>query len=416
MDDRPQDRREWLRREVAGWVRDGLISPQQGEAILAHRPADEPLAARSRTTKRVAVIFGVLGALLVGLGVILLFATNWQAIPRWIKFGVILLATGGAYALGYWLRYARGYSAVGSALILLGGLLYGAGIFLVGQMFHVQAEPHYGLLLWAVGVLPLAYAIPSPPLVTLAAVLLAVWVGAVSIFGLEHYGIDDQILVFRNLLAAGIILYGLGRLHGRVRGVGPLGRAPLVTGGLIVLLTYLLFTTPWTAGWAPPRDPALPVAIAALLYGLLGGAAATLLGLIALAPDRRRSIAELAGLGILLAWIWVMPWVAPVLRRTVGGGSDLAWLFVLGENLLLFGICLGAVALGVARNDRALVNLGLVFFALGVAMRYIDLIGRMVTTSLFFIGGGVLLLGGGWLIERTRRRLLARMEARADGA
>jgi uncharacterized membrane protein len=62
------------------------------------------------------------------------------------------------------------------------------------------------------------------------------------------------------------------------------------------------------------------------------------------------------------------------------------------------------------------VNIGLVFFAIGVATRYIDIIGKILNTSLFFIGGGLLLLGGGWLVERTRRRLLQRMEGSDIGA
>ncbi len=130
------------------------------------------------------------------------------------------------------------------------------------------------------------------------------------------------------------------------------------------------------------------------------------------APDRRRGVAEAAGLGVLLVSMWVIR-PAAVTGYQAGGTH---WLWIVAVNLLLFAFCLGMVALGVDRNDRALVNLGLVFFAIGIAARYIDIVGRLLTTSMFFIGGGVLLLGGGWLIERTRRRLLAQMGVRDDAA
>lgn len=352
--------------------------------------------------------------MLVGFGVILLFATNWQAIPRWTKFGIILVATGGAYWLGYWLRYSRGYAAIGSALILLGGLLYGAGIFLVGQMFHVQAEPHYGLLLWAAGILPLAYLLPAPPLITLAAVLLAVWVGAVTFFGMERYHISDSIFPIRNLLAAGIILYALGRLHGSVKGIDRLGRPDLVTGGLVVLLAYFLFSTIIRGFFGERGGEQLPASLSILQYGLILLALLTLLAALFFAPDRRRSIAEAAGLGVLLLSVWLIR--SSMFTLTGSEATGTYWLWIVLVNLLLFAFCLGTVALGVDRNDRALVNLGLVFFAIGIAARYIDIVGRLITTSLFFIGGGMLLLGGGWLIERTRRRLLARMGAKDDVA
>lgn len=397
--------RGWLRREVEAWVREGLVSASQASAIFNRYPSEEAAAVKSQTQKRIAVVFAVLGAVLIGLGVILFFADNWQAISKWAKFTLLLAATAGAYGLGYWLRFSRGYPAVGSALILLGGLLYGAGIFLVGQMFHVQAEPHYGLLMWAAGLLPLAYTLPATALITLAAVLVVVWVGMVSLLGPDF---GNPIYTIQNLIAAGVILYGIGRLHGVRERISRLGRPHLITGALVTLLAYFLYTLPALLGGG---DPVPPSSLIVLRGALLTGAVASLLGVVTLAPDRRRAVAEAAGLGILLLWIWVIP---PLASWLYAEGLRFGWGWILLNNMLLFGLCLGTAALGVDRNERALVNIGLVFFALGVAARYIDIIGRLLTTSLFFIGGGVLLLGGGWLIERTRRRLLQRMGAMAD--
>jgi len=120
--------------EVQHWQDQGLISPEQGRAIISGYPAapDTPVAVH-RTQGRLVTILATLGSVLVGLGVILFFAANWQEIPRPVKLAMILIAIPAVYGVGYWLRYWRGYQRVGASVILLACLLYGAGIHLVAQ-------------------------------------------------------------------------------------------------------------------------------------------------------------------------------------------------------------------------------------------------------------------------------------------
>src|SRR5439155_15714708 len=128
--------------------------------------------------KRVAVVMGFLGALLLGIGVILFFAANWPAIPGSVKLAAILLAVIAAYATGYWLRYDKEtYRGTGNALLFLGALLYGAALFLIAQGFHVNAGSPSLLLLWAGGVLPLAYLLGARPMLILALLSLVIAVG-----------------------------------------------------------------------------------------------------------------------------------------------------------------------------------------------------------------------------------------------
>ncbi len=407
---------EWLRQELVRWQHEGLISNDQALRILGTYQGQEALIVRTQTQRRIVAVLAALGAILVGLGVILFFASNWEAIPQWNRFAIILISTAGAYALGYRLRFSRGYVGVGSAVLLLGALLYGAGIFLVGQIFNVEAEPHYGLLLWAIGILPLGYLLPLNGIITLGAVVVTAWVLVVSVLGPERYGFYDALLPIRTTLAAGIALYGLGQLHIRHPATKAFGRPYLVIGALVafsVFYTYVLSVT--SLGGLAVAGRSLPGPLALLQFGTLLLAVVILLGNFVLDPDRAWGSMEAAALVILL----VVPWMTPPGIRNVaaaaGDGSQrLTWLLV--SNLLFFGACLGAAVLGVHRRDRALVNIGLVFFAIGVATRYIDIIGKILNTSLFFIGGGLLLLGGGWLVERTRRRLLQRMEGLDVGA
>ena len=65
---------------------------------------------------------------------------------------------------------------------------------------------------------------------------------------------------------------------------------------------------------------------------------------------------------------------------------------------------------GVRLVSRALVNLGIVGFAVAVAWFYFSDILSKLGRSLGLIGLGMLFLAGGWALEKMRRRMLARVE------
>ncbi len=64
---------------------------------------------------------------------------------------------------------------------------------------------------------------------------------------------------------------------------------------------------------------------------------------------------------------------------------------------------------GVRQVSRALVNLGIVGFAIAVSWFYFSDIFSKVGRSLGLIGLGVLFLAGGWALERMRRKLINHM-------
>jgi uncharacterized membrane protein len=223
-------------------------------------------------------------------------------------------------------------------------------------------------------------------------------------------------LAIQATLAAGIALYSVGRLHLKHRATASFARPYVVIGALVtfaVFYTYVLIVTS-TGGFYDPRGQSLPGSLAVLQFGIMLIAVALVIGNCVLEAGRVWGSMEAGALVILL----MVPHLTPeTVDRFAGTGKGTQWLvWLLLANLLYFGASLGAAVLGVHRKDRVLVNIGLTFFAVGIATRYIDVIGKMLNTSLFFIGGGLLLLGGGWLVERTRRRLLKRMEGFGVGA
>ncbi|MEI6788167.1 MAG: DUF2157 domain-containing protein, partial [bacterium] len=109
------DTLEWLRGEIQSWLTDGLISRDQAESLQARYPVDR----NGRSWGM--IIFSCLGAVIIGLGVILLLAYNWHAIPKFAKLGIILGAVAVTHLTGLWLKLGvERIRALGEGISLLG--------------------------------------------------------------------------------------------------------------------------------------------------------------------------------------------------------------------------------------------------------------------------------------------------------
>jgi uncharacterized membrane protein len=149
------------------------------------------------------MVFSGLGAVIVGLGIILLFAYNWQAIPRAAKLLIVFGSLAAAHATGLWLFIRRPrFRGLGEAICVLGTMLFGAGIWLVAQIYHIDEHYPNGLIVWAVGALAMAWAMPSIAQGAIAAGLMTVWCGMESFnFDASMHAAPVMIVVFVGLLA-----------------------------------------------------------------------------------------------------------------------------------------------------------------------------------------------------------------------
>lgn len=160
----------WLWGQSTEWVDKGLISREQAGRIRALYP--EPKTALPWGT----IIFSGLGAGIAGLGVILLLAYNWQAIPKAAKLAIIFLGLAGLHAGGIRLcLQGERWRQVGEALCVLGTMFFGAGIWLVAQIYHINEHFPNGFLIWGLGALALAWAMPSLAQALLATAVLCIW-------------------------------------------------------------------------------------------------------------------------------------------------------------------------------------------------------------------------------------------------
>lgn len=127
---------QWLVGQLEMWVQQGLVSREQAAAIRRLYPAQKASLPWGM------LIFTGIGAVIVGLGVILLFAYNWQAMPKAAKLAVVFLSLAGAHGSGIALSRCTDWRRqLGDTLCLLGTMLFGAGIWLVAQIYHI--DEHY---------------------------------------------------------------------------------------------------------------------------------------------------------------------------------------------------------------------------------------------------------------------------------
>lgn len=391
-----------LAAEVRSWVRDNLISAAQAEQILARYPA------QPASLSRPIVLFSLIGGALIAAGAALVVAHNWEGIHRWVKLGgvvVLMLAA----QLGGLALAERGHGRLAAGLFLLGGGLLLSGIALVGQIYNLSDRPSDSVLLWWALLLPAAYAFPSMALGGLGYLGTAAWYLLASfdpeaLLGSGLRG--NELFIPMAVAAFGFVMFGLGILHGddryrRLRHL--LEQIGLIAlfGGLLVLSFY----------WKREQVVRLSGGVSLTLLGLLAlallGIALTAYRLPPDAPTNRMGF--LAVLLVLLFYLFAVK-VAVGFHAPDQVFRNLAFL----NWFLVFGACLALILYGARWGRPSWINWGVVFIGVHALVRFVDLVGTMLQTSLLFFSAGVFVLLLGWGLERMRRRITAEAVGRRD--
>ncbi|MFQ5525472.1 MAG: DUF2157 domain-containing protein [Thermoanaerobaculia bacterium] len=145
------DKSEWLAGEIPKWVKRGLVGPAQAASLYRNYGLEPPVttapakpAADPRTLVRAVL---TLGAVLIGLGVILFVASNWEKIPDAAKIAGSLVLTLAALFLADRLESAgKPRSAATSYLVALFGI--GGVLLLIAQTYHIVADSYLLPLVW----------------------------------------------------------------------------------------------------------------------------------------------------------------------------------------------------------------------------------------------------------------------------
>lgn len=165
----------WLHEQLPGWVESGLISAEAAEELRLHYPFD-----KGKTGLNPARLFlGLLGSLLIGAGIILLLAHNWQNLGRPARTILSLLPLLSAQVISCWVLWAdkRGL-AWRESCATFHSLSVAAAIALIAQTYHMPGAFDTFLLTWMLMSLPVVYLLNAvaPMMIYLAGII--VWAGA----------------------------------------------------------------------------------------------------------------------------------------------------------------------------------------------------------------------------------------------
>ncbi|MEW6663326.1 MAG: DUF2157 domain-containing protein [Bacillota bacterium] len=420
-----------LQRELTLWLKEGLITQETADTLYQRYPV---------TKRSMTQTLALLGSILVGIGVILFFAANWEVMPRWMKIAVVILSFTLSYLSGHYLTHIRrDFPKVGYALICLGSILYGSAIWLIAQIFHLQAEAGMGFMLWYLGVIPIAYLYGSSLNLFLALATLTAW------FLAGNYPLGPAFVVFPillggtilplairkkdlfNFVAAVVAVYlwfiALGTKLSAADFSLHLGIVSLFILSIVLYLSVHLWDQkkPFFAG-----NFLLSISFIGI-YAALGAfsfnaflqefylyrkfellnfpyliAGAILIMAVLKLKERKVSLKDLP---LFLLYLLVFPFFPEL-------GKNLPLLIF--NNVVFFIFAILAIYYGYLIKSPFIFNLSMVLFAGAIAMKYFDFFFELLPKSAFFIAGGMLLLLGSLILENKRRSLINSM-GRGDG-
>ena len=129
---------------INSWENKKIISQEQKNLMIKDIKNES-------STSNFFKIIALIGALFIGLGIILVISSNWEYLPKLIKLILILsmpiLGIGGGYFLSY---VKEEYNKIGDAFIFLGTLLIGASLALLGQLYNLDGSATRLLLIWCI--------------------------------------------------------------------------------------------------------------------------------------------------------------------------------------------------------------------------------------------------------------------------
>lgn len=426
---------QWLYGELPTLLSEGVLSTETATRLQQYYGTAQ---VRSRRPL-VLLVCSIFGAILIGLGIILLFAHNWQDLSRPVRTVLAFLPLLGGQLLTGWAMQFRAASVAwreGAAMFLC--LAVGACIALVGQTYHIPGNMANFLLVWIVLCLPLVYLLPAGLPAALAWVGLTFWAGYAQRQGglgvlfwplaavpvpylwtalrTNPYGQRSVLLSWVLALCLSIAV-GL-MLEDRLRGLwivvytglfavfylldayardtaSAFWQRPWHTigvAGLAGLSLFLTYDEPWRhigrhydrtdwlgLTWVATHDGGLAVGLLALTLGFL------------VRLSRRQQMGPVL--------FGVAPWVAALAYVAVAFGvsTDVVML-VFNIYVLLLGI--GTIRSGIRHGRLGTMNGGLVLVTALIVARFLDVELSFTVRGIVFIGLGAAFLGINLALKR----------------
>lgn len=161
-----------FRKEVEGWLEEGLITEDQAHALYKKYALDE----EAPWYRRSGFILKGVALILAGMGMLLLISQNWDKFSDVVRmlFGLIPLVT--AWGIGFYFHYKKNNTDAASLAFFFGSIMLGVSIFIQAQIFQLSGHPSDLVMWWLIGSLPIVFLFNSGVQQSLVQVLFGIWV------------------------------------------------------------------------------------------------------------------------------------------------------------------------------------------------------------------------------------------------
>ncbi|MDN4075768.1 DUF2157 domain-containing protein [Fictibacillus terranigra] len=399
---------KWLVKEGKEWVKEGIITEEQYNKILSKYPDSH--------SKRGTGLLPVFASILIGLGILSFIASNWDGISPPFRLVLLIAVLIAFYTVGH-NRLERGNPALGRGLITLGIVSFGAGIILIGQTFHFVSYDARTFVIWSIPALLYLYLLRGKLLFFVSfALLTGGQLYALSEFSSYSYMIlilfaiglgcfvytsKEKLLTW--FFAGGLVLHLffyaltledhwvwlvviLVGLYTAAEGLKENLASPLrffTAAAAFITSLILYFTLTNTSSSLDYPDPVWFGIIFVLLF-----AAAFFIKM------KSGTLTSFLKMGVLLVpWFYLSPFI----------GEFSAGIIYLIASFLFSGFVLSE---GYQKEERSLINWGIILFLLVTFIAYINLAWSFMPKSLFFLIGGILLLALYFFLQKKKRNVL----------
>ena len=189
---------EWLLGELPGLKEKGILNQESADSLHKYYQAIMP--PKTNFQQLVILFFGILSATLIGAGIILIIAYNWDDIPRHIRAGMAFIPLLLAAGFGWYTLQKDKSAAWRESAAILTALTSAAAIALISQTYQLGGTLKDFLFVWMLLFFLLIYIFNSAGTFLIYAFALTVWnFNRWNVFG--SHEVNNDIYFFALFLA-----------------------------------------------------------------------------------------------------------------------------------------------------------------------------------------------------------------------
>lgn len=362
-----------MEKYIERWTNNGLISKEQALRILEDYKKDKE---KNRKTKSLITLY-VIGAILLGIGLILFVAANAWILAifniDFIKILALASLTFGSFYGGYYLIYEqKKYPRMGSALIILSSFLIGALYALIGQIYNIEAGVTPFFFLWALSIFPVAYAFKERAINLLGVILLVIAMCGANV----------------SILVTGLLLYCIGNIPFIKKEFNDFSLSYKIISLLFIFFYLISVPMFYQSSFETHNIISASILIFVMPLILLMSAANSLF-------EKNHDDLFKIEQGFLFLFIFVV--FLMNLIPSIG-------IYIISNILLIFIIATGFF-FGYKFENLKIINLTTFFLIIFLIYRYCEWGWQYLDKAFFFIFGGIVLIGLGYYLEKQKHKI-----------